>query len=411
MRLLFTVWGGMHGERSPYEDLFVAGAELACRQHAESLAAFGHEVVFACFGPRERDEQVRGVRLLQRRHPLAGQAVGGEAFWRRHFEAIFDASVAWTAKVVRREGIDAIYTRVLWPTGVIGYRVQELTGVPCAATVDDRVFVEQLLDGPGRLPEAVRARWADAMTAACEGTGRLILLARHLEREVRRFTASPAPWEVIPSGVEPGRFANVEPVDWRARFGLPRSRLLLMCAARLDWPKRQDLLIEAVSNLVAEGEDVGLILLGAGSRQDSLRRLAMSRGVGERVHFLGYQPNDVVPAALLGADVICAPTEWEAFPIQMLEALATGKPMVASAAPPYDEVLAGQDCIPLCPNEAGAWTAALRWAIGEGRRAEVNARRRAFVRERLQDYTQEATSRAIEAALAEMAAVAARTGS
>ncbi|MGB9626883.1 MAG: glycosyltransferase family 4 protein, partial [Phycisphaerae bacterium] len=313
MRLLFTVWGGIHGERSPYEDLFIAGAELACRQHAESLAAFGHEVVFACFGPRKRDERVRGVRLVQRRHPLAGRAVDREAFWQRHFSAIFDASVEWTAELIRREGIDAIYTRVLWPTGAIGYRAQELTGVPCAATVDDKVFVEQLLDGPDLLPASVRPRWADEMRAACEGVGRLILLARHLEEEVRRFTPSPAPWEVIPSGVEPGRFENVEPMDWRARFGLPRRRLLLMCAARLDPPKRQDLLIEAVGNLAAEGADVGLILLGAGGRQDSLRRLAADRDVGDRVHFLGYQPNEVVPAALLGADVICAPTDWEAF--------------------------------------------------------------------------------------------------
>jgi glycosyltransferase involved in cell wall biosynthesis len=403
MRLLFTVWGGLCGERTPYEDLFIAGAELACRQHAESLAAFGHEVTFACLGPRDRDERVNGVHLLQRRHPLAGRKTTWEGFWVQHFPSILATAVNWTADLVRSQDIDAIYTRVLWPTGILGHKVQQVTGAPCVATVDDKVFVEQLLDGPGLLPESVRLGWEDEMTAACEGVGRLILLAKHLGPEVRRFTHSPAAWQVIPSGLDMGRFTDVAPVDWHAEFSWHRDRLLLMCAARLDWPKRQDLLIEAVAELVADGMDLGLILLGAGSQEARLQHLRWEHGLKERVRFLGYQPNERVPACLQGADVICAPTDWEAFPIQLLEGLATGKPMIVSDAPPYDDVLADQEFIPLCANDVSSWTTALRRTIADRRRTDLEARRRTFVQGLLAKYTQEATSRAIEAVLAEVA--------
>ena len=408
MRLLFTVWGGLYGERTPYEDLFIAGAELACRQHAETLVEFGHHVTFACLGPRDRDERVKGVHLMQRRHPLASRQLPPDTFWQKHFESILDVSTEWTTELVRQQEIEAVYTRVLWPTGVLGYRVQQATGVPCVATVDDKVFVEQLLDGPNLLPASIRGRWASELSAACEGVGRLILLARHLEREVRRFTESPAAWNVIPSGLDLGRFAHVSATDWRWRLGIGKERTLLMCAARLDWPKRQDLRIEATANLVADGTDVSLILLGAGGEEPRLRKMAGDRGLESRVHFLGYQPNDVVPAALLGADVICTPTDWEAFPIQLLEALATGKPMAASKAPPYDDVLADQEVIPLCPNDAASWTRALREAIATCSDPHASTRRREFVRGLLKDYTQEATSRAIEQVLSDVAEVAAR---
>ncbi|MGB9624549.1 MAG: hypothetical protein ACPMAQ_06760, partial [Phycisphaerae bacterium] len=60
-------------------------------------------------------------------------------------------------------------------------------------------------------------------------------------------------------------------------------------------------------------------------------------------------------------------------------------------------------------NDAAAWTAALRWTIREGRGAEPDARRRALARELLKGYTQEATSRAIEAVLVEMAGMMMRS--
>ena len=323
-------------------------------------------------------------------------------FWEEQFEPILDASVDWMSDLIERRRIEAFYTRVLWPTGVLGYRVQERTGVGCAASVDDRVFVEQLLDGPDLLPPSVRARWAEQMSRACERLGCLVLLARHLEPEIARLAAEPARVEIIPSGFEPRRFDGIEPTDWRSRFGWPGPCVVLICAARLDPPKRQDLLVEGVARLSRQGLDLRLVLLGAGSSEVDLRNLAARRGVADRVRFLGYQPNAAVPAALLGADVVCAPTDWEAFPIQLLEGLASGKPMIVSAAPPYDDVLADQDLIRLCENDIDSWTEAAREAVG-GLSDPIRARRRRTLTARLlRDYTQEATSRRIESVLADL---------
>jgi glycosyltransferase involved in cell wall biosynthesis len=401
VNLLFTVWGGIRGERTPYEDLYIAGAELACRQHAETLASYGHRVVFTCWGPADRDTMIDSVRVVQRRHPLFGKQIGRSAFWTDAFEEILSESVAGAVELVRQEGINAIYTRVLWPTGLIGYRVQEQTRVDCAASVDDKVFVEQLLDGPDLLPEAVREYWVEQMTRAIEGLGRLVLLAPHLQQQIARFSDRPAPATVIPSGFDPQRFVDVEPVDWRKRFEWPAGRRVLLCAARLDPPKRQDLLIESVARLVDDGVDLGLVLIGAGCRRDEWEARCRRLGIADRTRFVGCQPNATIPAALAGADVIATPTDWEAFPIQLLEALASGKPMVVSDAPPYDAILAGQDVIPVCENNRNAWTRGLQRALSQLEEGEQTGRR-AYAERLLAEFTQESTSRRIEAVLAEL---------
>ncbi len=406
MRLLFTVWGGMRGERSPYEDPFIAGAELACRQHAETIATYGHEIIFACLGPRDRDERIRGVRLVQRRHPLTDTEIDRDRFWLNEFEPLLEAQVDWTADLIERNRIEAIYTRVLWPTGALGYLLQEATGVPCVATVDDRVFVEQLLDGPHLLPEPARLEYAALMTRACEGVNRLVLPARHLETEIARFTRSPAPCHLVPSGLERARFARVTPRDWRGELGLASDDLLVICAARLDWPKRQDLLIQAVAKLAAQGTRLHLILIGTGGESQRLRHLAQMENITGRVHFVGYQPDTTIPAALLGGDIIAVPSDWEAFPIQLLEAMAADKPVLASDAPPFNDLLDAQDAIALCENTAESWTSGLGEILRRRTDPREAERRRAFVAPFLRVHSQEATSSRIEGVLLEAAGMA-----
>jgi len=93
--------------------------------------------------------------------------------------------------------------------------------------------------------------------------------------------------------------------------------------------KRIDRLLDAAARLGGEGRPWALLLAGGGPLEATLRNQAVSLGIGERVHFLGFRtdPWDLVAAA----DIAPVPSDFEAFGLVVLEAMALGRPVVAFA--------------------------------------------------------------------------------
>ena len=150
--------------------------------------------------------------------------------------------------------------------------------------------------------------------------------------------------------------------------------LRVLSVMRLGRPKYPECLIEAVASL-----DARLTLIGQGELEPSLRRLAERLDMGERCRFIRQVPNDEIAAYYREADVFAMATHHEGFCIPVLEAMASGLPVVASATGPIPEVLAGTGW--LVGKEPGAFTQALAMlAADEGRRAQMGAaaRRRAL---------------------------------
>ena len=90
-----------------------------------------------------------------------------------------------------------------------------------------------------------------------------------------------------------------------------------------------DVLIEAMAKLPP---DVVLLLGGEGPLTDDLLQHAHRIGVAQRVRFLGFVPDDLLPAYYQASDVFCLPsvTQAEAFGIVQVEAMASGKPVVST---------------------------------------------------------------------------------
>jgi glycosyltransferase involved in cell wall biosynthesis len=80
------------------------------------------------------------------------------------------------------------------------------------------------------------------------------------------------------------------------------------------------------------------IIAGGGDLEDYLRDLANEMGVADRVHVLG--PRKDVPALMHAIDVFVMPSIWEGFGLVLLEAMAAGRPIVASRVATIPEVVA-----------------------------------------------------------------------
>lgn len=134
-----------------------------------------------------------------------------------------------------------------------------------------------------------------------------------------------------------------------AKAGVPAPQMLSQSV-----PDREDLVIGFFGRLVAEkGVDVLLRaikslskvrveIFGDGPAQSHLRELADSLNLRDRVNFNGYV-SDVWPA-MSAADAVCVPSVWEeAFPYSVLEAMAIGKPVIASIAGGLPEVVVDRE--------------------------------------------------------------------
>lgn len=154
---------------------------------------------------------------------------------------------------------------------------------------------------------------------------------------------------IVPLGTDPDRFAPAPEAaaDFRARRGLPDGRWLVT-VARLVPHKGIDTAIEVVARLAAEHPDLHYAVVGRGTHEGALRALAADRGVADRLHLLTDVADAELPAAYALGDIYLglsreAGLDAEGFGISLLEAAATGLPVVAGASGGIaDAVAAGE---------------------------------------------------------------------
>jgi len=93
-----------------------------------------------------------------------------------------------------------------------------------------------------------------------------------------------------------------------------------------------------------------LLIIGSGSMRKAMERLAEGLGVGDHVHFLGNRPHAEVALWMNRADVLCLTSRSEGMPNVVVEALASGLPVVATDVGACREMLEGEPAARLCQS-------------------------------------------------------------
>jgi glycosyltransferase involved in cell wall biosynthesis len=181
------------------------------------------------------------------------------------------------------------------------------------------------------------------------------------DRLVRGYGHAPEKVSVIYCGVDTKRFSPISQDTRRAlrrKLQIPDEAVVVVSAARLDWIKRLDRLIEAFGALSFEYSDLWLLLTGDGPLRDELKGLAQSVNNRENIRFLGHVED--VCAILRASDIYVLPSDEEGFGIALAEAMACELVCVATKTigpseiiedgingflinPTYDGVLKGLD--------------------------------------------------------------------
>lgn len=186
----------------------------------------------------------------------------------------------------------------------------------------------------------------------------------------------PGEYEIIPNGVDVERFALAQPIE---RFADGKTNILFL--GRLESRKGLKYLLMAYSRLKWKHPDTRLIIVGGGNPGEDALSLIGERGLRD-VEFVGAVPYDDVPRYYQTADIFCAPnTGRESFGIVLLEAMAAGKPVVASRIDGFSRVMSnGVEGLLVRPKRDAELAFALERLIVDGRlRQEMGARARITV--------------------------------
>jgi len=139
--------------------------------------------------------------------------------------------------------------------------------------------------------------------------------------------------EIIPWGAHPQKFVHSDPLRWREGLGIPVGRPIVVALGRLVEKKGFSCLLRAWKQV----ENAVLVVGGDGVQRRLLEELAAALGISERVIFCGAIPWTEVPDFLAMAEAVAIPSVRDAsgnqdgLPMVALEAMAAGKPVVASA--------------------------------------------------------------------------------
>lgn len=178
---------------------------------------------------------------------------------------------------------------------------------------------------------------------------------------------------VIHNGVDTERFrppTGDDKVRMRAQFGIDQEDVVLATVASLKPVKRIDLLLAASAGLVRGRRDVRLLLVGEGPDRGRLQSIAGQLGIEDRVIFAGIR--DDVDSVLRMCDALVLSSRTEAFPTVVLEAMATGLPVVTTdVGSVRDMVEDGGNAFVVPPNDQDALSRAISVVVGDPKTASA----------------------------------------
>jgi len=202
--------------------------------------------------------------------------------------------------------------------------------------------------------------------------------------------------DVVMNGVDGAQFEGVDPDAARAKLALPRNRLpVIAIVGRISQQKGQRDFLQAARLVANRYPDALFLVVGSADDEELLaemHRLASELGLGDKVRFTGHVTD--MPALYAALDVLVAPSRWEGFGLMLVEAMASGKPIVASAVGAIPEVVGRDAGLLVPPADPPAIAAAVESLIADPARSSQMGR---AGRERARKFSWEASGERLAA--------------
>lgn len=169
---------------------------------------------------------------------------------------------------------------------------------------------------------------------------RIASVSHDLERHMVAEGLPDSRIDVIHNGIEVGPLDRTSREAIRRELGIADDRIVIGSVARLDPVKHLQALVEAVELLSGRGTPVSAVIVGDGPERAALEQQARTRGLEAGVHFTGHR--DDARRYLQAMDIYVNSSISEGISLTILEAMAAGLPVVATAVGGTPEIVDGE---------------------------------------------------------------------
>jgi D-inositol-3-phosphate glycosyltransferase len=310
------------------------GMNVYVRELSAQVAKRGHRVDIFTRGTENGEQEIgSGARLVTL---PAGSRVDVEKNKLAAYIPEFAVQVTSFATKNNLE-YDLIHAHY-WMSGLVGLELKAKWGIPIVMMFHTLGLVKNRITVLGEMESDERIRGERRVLAGAD----MVVAATPAELADLQwlYELPSAKAAVIPPGVDLEQFKPMDKAKARDELGLPTEERQILFVGRIEALKGVDTLIRA-ANLLANtsktpfrvqiiGGDVEENLEQLGSEMARLQELTRELGLQDRVHFLGSRRQRELPTYYAAADVVVMPSYSESFGMVALEAMACGRPVIAS---------------------------------------------------------------------------------
>ena len=246
----------------------------------------------------------------------------------RHFKAV--------KRKIERENIrfNLIHSHFVWSAGYVGAKLKEKHNVPFVVNAHGY----DIYDLPFRDDE-----WKEKIGYVLNSADCIITVSNSNLESIRKLDVK-TPVHVIPNGFRSDLFYPQNPKECRKKLNLPLNRrILLNVGGVYDEVKGAKYLIEAMREVVKHRKDVLCIIVGGGKLKGKLEKQTKKAGLENYVKLAGGRPHNEIPIWMNAAHLFVLPSLRESFGIVQVEAMACGKPVVATYNGGSEEIITSED--------------------------------------------------------------------
>ncbi len=274
-----------------------------------------------------------------------------------HFRTLFDLHSWWMLlRIFHKLKPDVVVTH-LWFSNVIGRIAAILTRVKTIISFEHNVY------------DTVKSRRQFALDRFLAlRTTRIVAVSEAVAHSLARHGISGSRVTVLLNAINIKRFTEIDRNVIRNKFGISENEFIFLFAGRLTHQKGVDILLSAFKD-VTQGT---LYIVGDGEDRDKLHDLSKQIGIDSRVKFLGIRHD--MPELYKITDVFVLPSRWEGLVIVMMEAMASGLPIIASRIDGMNELVEeGRNGILISPENISELSEAMRTLLTDRSRRESMA--------------------------------------